>query len=202
MESAAATQRKSKARFAGILSRSRSVKGEDAALNRLTNRRPSTTFMKIEEDSTPEPPEPPKSATSRPAKLTGNLGGRHPTMDRLAEPGWSSVRKERNPGASIVTSASFSHVSGASAALFNNLKQSSSGAADRLGKAGKGFFGKITRSGSTNERELIADENYVCSVINLPLVEQTRKTRIAKRLEDCRDKTEFWMPALAYRCIE
>lgn len=102
----------------------------------------------------------------------------------------------------MVQSGSLSQVSGASAAIFNNLKQSSSGAADRLGKAGKGFFGKITRSGSTNERELMADDHYVCSVINLPLIEQARKTRIAKKLEDCRDKTEFWMPALPYRCID
>lgn len=102
----------------------------------------------------------------------------------------------------MVPSASLSQVSGASAALFNNLKQSSSGAADRLGKAGKGFFGKITRSGSTNEREFLSDDNYICTVINLPLIQQARRTRIAKRLEDCRDKTEFWMPALPYRCIE
>lgn len=102
----------------------------------------------------------------------------------------------------MVNSGSLSQVSGASAAMFNSLKQSSSGAADRIGKAGKGFFGKITRSGSTNEPELMSDDNYVCSVINLPLIEQARKTRIAKKLEDCRDKTEFWMPALPYRCID
>lgn len=102
----------------------------------------------------------------------------------------------------MVTSGSLSQVSGASAAIFNNLKQSSNGAADRLGKAGKGFFSKITRSGSTNERELINDDSYVCSVINLPLIDQARKTRICKKLEDCRDKTEFWMPALPYRSID
>lgn len=102
----------------------------------------------------------------------------------------------------MVPSGSLSQVSGASAAMFNSLKQSSSGAADRIGKAGKGFFGKITRSGSTNEREFMSDDNYVCSVINLPLIEQARKTRIAKKLEECRDKTEFWMPALPYRCID
>ena len=102
----------------------------------------------------------------------------------------------------MVTSASLSQVSGASAALFSNLKHTSSGAADRLGKASKGFLGKITRSGSTNERDVPLDDNYVCSVINLPLIEQTRKTRISKRLEDCKDKTEFWMPALPYRCID
>lgn len=102
----------------------------------------------------------------------------------------------------MVTSGSLSQVSGASAAIFNNLKQSSSGAAKGLGKAGKGFFGKITRSGSTNERELINDDTYVCSVINLPLIQQARRTRICKKLEACRDKTEFWMPALPYRSID
>lgn len=125
-----------------------------------------------------------------------------PPPSRQADYGGAFIRKERLHGGSIVPSASFSQVSGASAALFSNLKHSSSGAADRLGKAGKGFFGKITRSGSTNERELVTDDTYVCSVINLPLIEQARKTRIAKKLEDCRDKTEFWMPALPYRCVD
>ena len=46
------------------------------------------------------------------------------------------------------------------------------------------------------------DENHVLSIIKLPLVEQTRLTRISKRLEDSRDKTEFWMPALPWRCID
>lgn len=80
--------------------------------------------------------------------------------------------------------------------LFTNIK---SKAADGLGKAGKGIFGKMTRSGSSNARE---EERYAHVVINLPLVEQTRKTRIASRLADSRDKTEFWMPALPWRCIE
>ncbi|GMF77122.1 unnamed protein product [Aspergillus oryzae] len=141
---------------------------------------------------------PPKAAEVKP---TGNPHVRSHTIDRLTDVNSGSIRKDRY-GGSMVPSASLSQVSGASAALFNNIKQSSSGAADRIGKAGKGFFGKITRSGSTNERELINDDNYVCSVINLPLIEQARRTRIAKRLEDCKDKTEFWMPALPYRCIE
>lgn len=114
----------------------------------------------------------------------------------------NSAARNKNLGGAMVPSASLSQVSGASAALFNNIKQSSTGAADRIGKAGKGFFGKITRSGSTNERELINDDNYVCSVINMPIIEQARRTRISKRLEDCKDKTEFWMPALPYRCVE
>lgn len=67
----------------------------------------------------------------------------------------------------------------------------------------KGLFGKGTRSGSTTEREpVVDDEHYVLKVINLPLVEQARLTRISKRLEDSRDKTEFWMPAFPWRAID
>lgn len=67
----------------------------------------------------------------------------------------------------------------------------------------KGLFGKSTRSGSTTEREpVVDDEHYVLKVINLPLIEQTRLTRISKRLEHSRDKTEFWMPAFPWRAID
>lgn len=84
--------------------------------------------------------------------------------------------------------------------LFHGLKNSSSRAADMISK---GLFGKGARSGSTIEREpVVDDEHYVPKVINLPLVEQTRKTRISKRLEDSRDKTEFWMPAFPWRAID
>lgn len=85
--------------------------------------------------------------------------------------------------------------------LFTNLKNSSSKAAGGLGKASKGIFNKMTRSGSSSGTDG-AEGSYVFKVINLPLVEQTRKTRIAKRLENSKDKTEFWMPALPWRCIE
>jgi RhoGAP domain len=77
-------------------------------------------------------------------------------------------------------------------------------AAGGLGRVGKGLA-KLGRSGSTNERELVPTapkEPYVLRIITLPLIEQTRITRISKRLEDCRDKTEFWMPALPWRCID
>ncbi|KAG7103113.1 Rho-type GTPase-activating protein 2 like [Verticillium longisporum] len=67
----------------------------------------------------------------------------------------------------------------------------------------KGLFGKSIRSGSTTEREpIIDDEHYALKVINLPLVEQTRRTRISRKLEDSRDKTEFWMPAFPWRAID
>lgn len=68
---------------------------------------------------------------------------------------------------------------------------------------GKGLFGKVGRSYSTNEKEpAVDDEHYVIKVLNLPLIEQTRVTRIAKRLEESRDKTEFWMPAFPWRAID
>ena len=89
--------------------------------------------------------------------------------------------------------------------LFANIKDTSSKAADGLGRAGKaskGLFNKMGRSGSNNAKEEVGDAHYALKIINLPLVEQTRHTRIAKRLEDSRDKTEFWMPALPWRCIE
>ncbi|EMC91462.1 hypothetical protein BAUCODRAFT_329514 [Baudoinia panamericana UAMH 10762] len=82
-----------------------------------------------------------------------------------------------------------------------------SGSRNAVSKAAKGGgnlltrLGKIGRSSSNNEKE-VPDSEYVCRMIILPLVEQTRKTRISKDLASCRDKTEFWMPSLPWRCID
>ncbi|RAL63025.1 hypothetical protein DID88_004111 [Monilinia fructigena] len=85
-------------------------------------------------------------------------------------------------------------------AFFNNIKsQATKGA----GAIHKNLFGKGGRSGSSSHKEpLVDDEHYVLKVINKPLVEQTRLTRISKRLEDSRDKTEFWMPSFPWRAID
>ncbi|KAG5983778.1 hypothetical protein E4U55_007177 [Claviceps digitariae] len=86
--------------------------------------------------------------------------------------------------------------------FLSGLRHSSTKAADIISK---GLFGKSSRGGIPNapERETaIDDEHYVLKVINLPLVEQTRRTRISKRLESSRDKTEFWMPAFPWRAID
>jgi hypothetical protein len=112
------------------------------------------------------------------------------------------IDREPVHGLTISAAAAIREGSGARAHLITNLKNTSTRAADGLGKAGKGILGKITRSGSSNGKEGAEEEPYVCTTINLPLVEQTRRTRIAKRLEDSKDKTEFWMPALPWRCIE
>ncbi len=97
--------------------------------------------------------------------------------------------------------SSFRETSGS--AFLNGLKVSGSWAFDM----GRQFFTKTTRSGSnagnnTGGEPVVDDEHYVLKVINLPLVEQTRLTRISKRLEDSRDKTEFWMPAFPWRAID
>jgi hypothetical protein len=74
---------------------------------------------------------------------------------------------------------------------------------ERMGTARKGMFGKLGRTSSNHDREIqVPKEPYQFKIIHLPLVEQTRKTRISNRLEDSKDKTEFWMPALPWRCIE
>ncbi len=84
--------------------------------------------------------------------------------------------------------------------FLNNLKSSATKGAGALSK---GLFGKGGRSGSTTEREVpVDDEHYQIKVLNLPLMEQTRLTRISKKLEDSRDKTEFWMPAFPWRAID
>ena len=111
-------------------------------------------------------------------------------------------KERRDPTPTAVKDAQSGH-------FFQNIRNSKSKASD-LGKAGKGFFGKLTRSGSSNDRDngdggSVADirpEDYVPTIMRLAIIEQTRKTRISKRLEDSRDKTEFWLPALPWRCIE
>ncbi|KAI0999594.1 hypothetical protein K3495_g8603 [Podosphaera aphanis] len=84
--------------------------------------------------------------------------------------------------------------------FLNNLKsQATKGA----GALSKGLFGKGNRNGLSSEKlPEVDDEHYELKVISLPLVQQTRLTRISKKLEDSRDKTEFWMPAFPWRAID
>lgn len=83
--------------------------------------------------------------------------------------------------------------------FLSGLRNSSTKAA---GMIRDGLFGKSQRTTTPDKEPAVDDEHYVIKVINLPLVEQTRKTRISKRLEDSRDKTEFWMPAFPWRAID
>ncbi|KAH6650278.1 hypothetical protein F5144DRAFT_39790 [Chaetomium tenue] len=81
-------------------------------------------------------------------------------------------------------------------AFFSHLKHSRA-----AGMLSNRFFGSRHELPVLKE-PTVDDEHYVLRVINLPLVEQTRLTRISKRLEDSRDKTEFWMPAFPWRAID
>lgn len=82
-------------------------------------------------------------------------------------------------------------------AFFSNLKHSKA-----AGILSNRFFGGTKNESAVPKEPVVDDEHYVLKVINLPLVEQTRLTRISKRLEDSRDKTEFWMPAFPWRAID
>ncbi|KAI1920751.1 hypothetical protein LOZ53_003171 [Ophidiomyces ophidiicola] len=195
------TSKRSKPRFANLLTRTRSIRVDDALspVRPSAARRPSNSLLRLEEISKEDARLAMKTAPLQPERSFNDAMGstvrnrsvdRPPTEDRS-----NNSRKDKGH-----ISSSLNQVTGSS--IFSNIKQTSTGAADRLGRAGKGFLGKITKSGSIHERDSITDDNYVCSVINLPLVEQTRRTRISKRLEASKDKTEYWMPALPWRCID
>lgn len=91
-------------------------------------------------------------------------------------------------------SSSFKDNSGSN--FLSGLKNSKA-----AGILNKTFFG-ARGEGPSHKEPVVDDEHYVLKVINLPLVEQTRRTRISKRLEESRDKTEFWMPAFPWRAID
>ncbi|KAL8866167.1 MAG: hypothetical protein Q9198_009008, partial [Flavoplaca austrocitrina] len=124
-----------------------------------------------------------RQPTNKPS-ATQNIHGRPTGEQRTLAPSSSTIFRD-----------------GTGSKLFANIRGTSFKAADGINKAGKGIFNKMGRSGSSNAREE-ADAHYQHTIINLPLVPQTRRTRIARRLEDSRDKTEFWMPALPWRCID
>jgi hypothetical protein len=202
--------KKTKSRF-GLINRSRSIKTGDQSLPKpSTPKKLDLSSPTLNSNRDPQFSEPMKTAPlrndHRERAFGDSVGSAHRnrSADRpsvLSERSQESFPPRNNrPGGSLANSNSFKE--SASTHLLSNLQQSGRGAADRLGKAGKGFLGRITRSGSNHERELVTDDNYTCSTISLPLVKQTRRTRIAKRLELSKDKTEFWMPALPWRCIE
>lgn len=200
----ASVTKKPKSKFGGILARTKTVRMEET-----TSKQKSLTPGHLQLDTAntqhdklePSPKTAPIKSDHR-ERAFGNEGGgtiRNRSADRQPHEESSLARRERQTGA-VPMSHSFKE--GSTLQILSNIGQTGKGVGDRLGKAGKGFFGKITRSGSSNERELVTDDSYTCTTINLPLVKQTRKTRIAKRLEFSKDKTEFWMPALPWRCIE
>ncbi|KZF26798.1 hypothetical protein L228DRAFT_279952 [Xylona heveae TC161] len=199
--------RRMKPRFTHLLTRSRSTRVDDASAK---GRYPASARLLRVEDSgraltAPETgglktaPLHDRDRSFRDmmhSTIRNRSADRHQSADSEDE----SLASSKDNKKDINSSSSYRDGSGTS--FLNNIKSSSSKAADGIGKAGKGIFIKLTRSGSSHEKEIVPDDNYVCTIINLPLIEQTRRTRISKRLEISRDKTEFWMPALPWRCID
>ncbi|RMD43965.1 hypothetical protein DV735_g1161, partial [Chaetothyriales sp. CBS 134920] len=196
-----ATKAKSKSRFGLGIARAKTVKPEDAG-----KAPPHSAQLKVDMHGANDHEDPgPKTAPLKSDYRSRALGADGTSASRGAEGQGSDDMAVQRKAAVPTPSGSIpaSH----SMHLLSNISHTGKGVGDRIGKAGKGLFGKITRSGSNNEREpgvgpVAMEEAYTLRTINLPLVQQTRKTRIARRLESSRDKTEFWMPALPWRCID
>lgn len=198
------SKQKSKSKLGGILIRSRSGRPDEekkhkqrppAQLNLEVHPPPET---QSDQFAAPLKTAPIKNSFRDQIQAAEGAVIRNRSTDRS---GHEDLRSQSN-----IAIGSSSPQSRDGSSLFANIQHTGRGVGDRLGRAGRGWFNKMTRSGSTNEREHdrehIADENYVCTTINLPLVKQTRKTRIARKLELSKDKTEYWMPALPWRCID
>ena len=210
-----ANSRKPKPRFGTLLHRTRSTRIDDGGRRSKPTTPIYTTAPEIKmqfdgpaDDDSHQPG--PKTAPLQQDRSLRDMMSSNPrnrSADRQvnrrdhSQENMPMRRGEKASSGGLSTSSSGGFRETAGSHLLTNIKNTSSKAADGLGKAGKGFLGKISRSGSSNAREE-EPGRYVCSIINLPLVEQTRRTRIAQRLEDSKDKTEFWMPALPWRCIE
>lgn len=111
-----------------------------------------------------------------------------------------TLRRDRAEQISI---ASSSYNESKGPGLMSSLGSGARKMGEKMDSARKGVFGKLGRSSSNHDSQTsISNEPYICRIIHKPLIEQTRLTRISTRLEQSRDKTEFWMPALPWRCIE
>lgn len=194
------TKQKQKSKLGGMLTRTKTLRGEETLKQKA-----SPTMLQVETngnvaDHVQPPPKtaPIKSDHRARAFASDTNPARNRSADRIMRDERSQRKENGKQGQHMPPSHSFPGGSN----LLSNIHQTGKGVGDRLGKAGKGLFGKITRSGSSNDREPAPPEEHIMSTINLPLVKQTRRTRIARRLELSRDKTEFWMPALPWRCIE
>lgn len=191
--------------------RSRSIKADEGSgrtkLNKVQPAKLSpeaTASWTLNGDGVPlksAPMEKDKSWRSNMAfgKLRTHSADRHDTS-QLAPRDHDEVRREKAEQSSV---ASGSYNESRGAQLMSNMGSGAMKVGEKLNSARKGLFGKLGRSSSNHERELqIPKEQYQFKIIHTPLVEQTRLTRISSRLENSKDKTEFWMPALPWRCIE
>ncbi|KAF9879733.1 RhoGAP domain-containing protein [Colletotrichum karsti] len=207
---AQSSSKKSKSKPFGLLSRNKSLRDKDRDKDGSSSRdkQPSPVPITISEpepshiasDPNPRKASAPAPASDRSIKEMVNSTVRNRSEDRGSPRDMASKESHKERGNKESQREKDHHPrqnsSSQNGGFFGGLKSGRDMISNRL-------FGKGGRSGSTTEREpVIDDEHYVLKTINLPLVEQTRRTRISKRLEDSRDKTEFWMPAFPWRAID
>lgn len=182
--------KKSKPKPFTLLSRTRSHKDKEKE-NQQNSREPVYT---------PARPGEPDKVYATSAPRTAPIQSQERTFRDMMVPGPRGHSAERVGGSKhfegINRNQSLS-LKEAGGSLFNGLKESRA-----AGFLSKKLFGSSREDRFAPKEPVIDDEHYVLKVINLPLVEQTRLTRISKRLEDSRDKTEFWMPAFPWRAID
>ncbi|KAG8525353.1 uncharacterized protein KY384_008997 [Bacidia gigantensis] len=207
--------RKPKPRFTNLIKRTQSIRTD----NDGRRSKPTTPVSgtgpgrhgQLAPNDSDETSRAPQTAPLHPdrslqAMMGSNIRGRstdRPSSNHSSDHGSSRQGRPANSASNshvaLPGSNPGSHKENSGSHLFANIKNTSSKAADGIGRAGKGLFGKMNRRPSSTGRE---EGRHEPKIITLPLIEQTRKTRIAARLEDSRDKTEFWMPALPWRCID
>ncbi|KAF2810530.1 uncharacterized protein BDZ99DRAFT_520595 [Mytilinidion resinicola] len=198
----------SKNKFGGILGRSRSIKVDESSSPREAPRSKlkANVPRRLAETNTTAYDGSGDTGNVRTAPLEGqrswrqniNIGGMRTHSEDRHKGGHSEDARATNAGEQHLSS-SYNEPRGGS--FMTAIKTSSTKAADGFGKGARAVFDKLHRSGSSNEKDAPTTE-YEIHVINRPLIEQTLMTRISKRLENSKDKTEFWMPALPWRCID
>ena len=211
------TLKGTKTKKQGTLFRSKSIKGDENANSRgKLNKAPpgqlspevGANWTVANGDGTPlknAPMDKGKTWGNKSSfgKLRTHSADRHDAgqlVHRESDNGPAGPRRDKSEQGSL-QSSSYNDNKGAS--LMSSLGSGARKMGDKMDSARKGIFGKLGRSHSNHESPThISNEPYVYKVIHTPLVEQTRLTRISSRLEQSRDKTEFWMPALPWRCID
>ncbi|KAJ4339105.1 hypothetical protein N0V87_003540 [Didymella glomerata] len=211
------TLKGTKTKKQGTLFRSKSIKGDENANSRgKLNKAPpgqlspemGANWTVANGDGTPlknAPMDKGKTWGNKSSfgKLRTHSADRHDAgqlVHRESDNGPVGPRRDKSEQGPL-QSSSYNDNKGAS--LMSSLGSGARKMGDKMDSARKGIFGKLGRSHSNHESPThVSNEPYVYKVIHTPLVEQTRLTRISSRLEQSRDKTEFWMPALPWRCID
>ncbi|KAI8964835.1 hypothetical protein F5Y11DRAFT_57171 [Daldinia sp. FL1419] len=205
-EQETSTTKKNKPKPFTLLGRNRSLKDNDGHSPKESI---TITLHEAERDPSPAGLQPLRTAPMNPDGYERSFRNmmnstiRNHSADRAVPrdtPGNKEHRHDKDYYRNHPSSYKDSNNNSNGLTFLSGLKSSGSRAADMISK---GLFGRSGRSASTSDKDSgVDDEHYILKVINLPLVEQTRLTRISKRLEDSRDKTEFWMPAFPWRAID